>query len=198
MDEEFFRKEVHGKNLDKKAALAAIAREIEQSAWCKEQSVGKAVPGEGNPDAKVVFVGEAPGKKEAATGRPFVGRSGNLLRRAMEDIGLSPQEVFITSVGKYLPIKGKPTPEQIVHCRPYLLRQLDIIHPHIVVLLGATAVQGVLQGNISVKKLHGTTREDTKRIYFITVHPAAALRFQVFREIFFADFAKLKELMRNE
>lgn len=197
MDEEFSKKEVHEKNLNKQTALDTIAREIEQSSWCKEQAVGRAVPGEGNPDAKVVFVGEAPGKKEAATGRPFIGRSGQLLRHAIEGAGLSVEEVYITSVGKYMPIKGKPTPRQIAHCRQYLLRQLDVINPRIVVLLGATAVHGVLQETLSVRTLHGTIREDKSRIYVITIHPAAALRFRAFREIFLEDFIKLKEIVSN-
>lgn len=92
-------------------------------------------------------------------------------------------------------VKGKATLKQITHCRQYLLQQIDIIRPQIVVLLGVTAVQGVLQENISVRKLHGTMRELKKRIYFITIHPAAALRFREFRKIFFADFAKLQGIV---
>lgn len=130
--------------MSKSSALARIAKEIEKCQICKEGKSGKAVVGEGNPDADIVFIGEAPGKTEALTGRPFVGRSGQLLRSLIRESGLKEEEVYITSPVKYLPDRGTPSASDIVHGRVHLLKQLEVIDPKIVVLLGSVAVYGVL------------------------------------------------------
>lgn len=184
--------------MHKEESLSEIAKAIVNCSECQKDTIGKSVPGEGNPDAAVVFVGEAPGKQESLTGRPFIGRSGQLLRQVIKDIGLDPIHVFITSVGKYLPKKGTPTPTQIAHGRIHLMKQLAIINPKIVVLLGSVAVQGVLQEKIPVKTLHGTTRDVDGRIYFLTIHPAAALRFPPLKQVFLQDFQILKDLLHKE
>jgi len=157
--------------MEKEKQLQAIAQKIEKCVACKKNTSGKSVPGEGSAHAEVVFVGEAPGKTEAATGRPFVGRSGKLLRRLIQKIGLKEEKVFITSVGKYLPDSGTPTTTQILHGRTHLIEQLDVIQPKIVVLLGSVAVQGVLGEKIQVKKMHGTLRKTNNITYFLTIHP---------------------------
>ena len=108
--------------MNKQAELDKISHDIEHCVICKEGKSGKAVPGEGNPDADVVFLGEAPGKTEALTGRPFVGRSGKLLRGLIADAGLKDKEVFITSPVKYLPDRGTPTTQDIAHGRFHLLK----------------------------------------------------------------------------
>src|ERR1700685_3374875 len=101
--------------MDKQKELDRLAREIENCKICKIGKNGKAVPGEGNPDAKIAFIGEAPGKQEAVIGRPFIGRSGQLLRSLIREIGLKEDEVYITSPVKYLPERGTPTSEDIAH-----------------------------------------------------------------------------------
>src|SRR2546425_9448635 len=106
--------------IDKQTQLDKISKEIELCKVCKVGKTGKAVPGEGNPDAKIVFLGEAPGKKEAETGRPFVGRSGQLLRSLIKEVGLKEDEVYITSPVKYLPLRGTPTPQDIAHGKTHL------------------------------------------------------------------------------
>lgn len=184
--------------MDNEQALQDIAQEIEVCQQCRIGTTGRSVPGEGNPHAKVVFVGEAPGKTEAVTGRPFVGRSGKLLRGLIQHIGLKEKDVFITSVGKYLPLRGTPSQEQIVHGRIHLLKQLSVIKPKIVVLLGAVAAQGVLGKKVPVAQLHGSIEKDEERQYFLTVHPAAALRFTKFKKILEEDFLKLKEIISKE
>src|SRR3989338_312208 len=98
----------------KRKQLEVIAMEIETCALCKQETSGKAVPGEGNADSSIVFIGEAPGNTEAACGRPFVGRSGRLLRTMIYSVGLKEEDVYITSPVKYLPDRGTPTPAQIV------------------------------------------------------------------------------------
>ncbi|HSX40464.1 MAG TPA: uracil-DNA glycosylase, partial [Candidatus Saccharimonadales bacterium] len=99
---------------DKQKALDKITSEIENCKICKVGKSGKAVPGEGNPDADIVFLGEAPGKTEALTGRPFVGRSGKLLRSLIKEAGLKEEDIYITSPVKYLPDRGTPTPADII------------------------------------------------------------------------------------
>lgn len=183
--------------MNKKQALTAIAKDITNCSICQENSLGEAVPGEGNPDAKIVFVGEAPGKKEAATGRPFVGRSGQFLRQQIRSIGLLGETVFITSAVKYLPKKGTPSVSQIEHSRPHLIKQLEIIQPKVVVLLGSVAAQSMLKEKISIAKEHGTIKEIQGVYYFLSYHPAAAVRFLSIRKSFEQDFILLGDLIKK-
>ena len=142
--------------MSKDRALKKIAAEIRTCRLCKRGGTGAAVPGEGNPEARVVFIGEAPGKEEAKTGRPFVGRSGKFLREMMRNIGLAAEDVFITSPGHYHPLRGTPSKEMIVHGREHLMHQLEIIEPEIIVLLGNTACLAVLGRKVEISKEHGT------------------------------------------
>lgn len=163
------------------------------------------MPGEGNPDADIVFIGEAPGKTEAKTGRPFVGRSGQLLRSLIREAGLKEEDVFITSPVKYLPAGrhglpgGTPKPSDIVHGREHLMKQFAVIQPKVIVLLGNVAAQGVLGEKFPVTQVHGKIIEREGRRYLLTFHPAAALRFPIkFKELLKADFVRLKEILRLE
>ncbi len=184
--------------MNKTAQLAAIAKQIEKCRICKQGKIGIAVPGEGNPDAAVVFIGEAPGKTEAKTGRPFVGRSGKLLRSLIVSVGLKEDDVYITSPVKYLPSYGTPTTKDIEHGRIHLNDQIEVIRPKILVLLGAVAAEAVLGKKITVLKQHGEIAEKDGKKYFITLHPAAALRFQKFRDLLQKDFEKLQILVKSE
>jgi DNA polymerase len=157
--------------------------------------VGKLVVGEGNPDAAIAFVGEAPGRLEARVGRPFMGRAGQWLRRAIRRIGLSDEAVYLTNVVTYRPAGRKPSPAQIAHGRTHLLQQLDIINPRIVVLLGNTACLGALNEQVRVRKRHGRLVERDGRMYVITCHPSAAARFPAIRRAVQRDFQKLKRLV---
>jgi DNA polymerase len=196
--------------MNKQKALEKIAREIEQCTVCKKGKTGMAVPGEGNPDADIVFIGEAPGKTEARTGRPFIGRSGQLLRTLIVSSGLKEDDVYITSPVKYLPLSGTPTSEDIAHGRKHLMEQFAVIQPKIVVLLGRVAAEGVLQRKVFVSKEHGKiiehptshfasfklpeARKDGIK-YFLTYHPAAALRFVKFKTPLIEDFSLLKRIV---
>lgn len=183
---------------NKRQGLSKIAAEIEVCKVCKAGKSGKAVPGEGNPDADIVFIGEAPGKNESLTGRPFVGRSGKLLRQTIRDIlGLKEEDVFITSPVKYLPDSGTPSSSDIEHGKIHLEKQLKIIDPKIVVLLGRVAVEGVLQERVQVMKEHGRVIKKEGRKYFLTLHPAAVIRFQKNRQVFEKDFQKLAGIMKT-
>ena len=185
-------------SMEKQAKLITIAGEIERCKTCKIGKSGKAVPGEGNPDAEIVFIGEAPGRKEAESGRPFIGRSGQLLRSLIREAGLKEDEVYITSPVKYLPDRGTPTLADIAHGRTHLIKQLEIIDPKIVVLLGSVATQGVLQSRIPVIKEHGKIIKRDGKKYFITLHPAAGLRFPPLKELIKEDFKKLKRLISTK
>ncbi len=180
---------------EKERQLLAIAREIEKCRLCRKGKHGKAVPGEGNPNAKIVFLGEAPGKEEAKTGRPFIGRSGKLLRSLIRGVGLREADVFITSPVKYLPDRGTPSSSDIEHGRVHLLKQLKVIDPNIIVLLGNVACKGILNEAHQVLKEHGSVITKEGKKYFITLHPAAAIRFKKYVPIIEKDFHKFRQLL---
>jgi DNA polymerase len=183
--------------MSKQTQLNAVAKEIEDCKICKQGKSGKAVPGEGNPDANIVFLGEAPGRNEAKTGRPFIGRSGKLLRSLIKNLGLKDTDVFITSPVKYLPDYITPTPKDILHGITHLNKQLDIINPHLIVLLGSTAAYAMLGEKIPILKRHGEVFNKDDRIYFLTLHPSAAMRFNKFRSLIDLDFMNLKSLLKS-
>lgn len=188
--------------MNKQKALEKIVSEIEKCEECKVGKLGKAVPGEGNPDAKVVFVGEAPGRQEAATGRPFIGRSGQLLRILIREVGLREEDVYITSPVKYQPATDAggirtPKPVEITHGKTHFDKQIKIISPKILVLLGNSAIKGALGEMIPIKSMHGKTIERNDRKYFLTFHPAAGLRFPPLKKLLEEDFKELKTLMEE-
>jgi DNA polymerase len=180
---------------DKDTALRRIAREVELCRRCRRGGTGKAVVGEGSADAQIVFVGEAPGRREAESGRPFVGHAGQWLRRAIRGIGLNEDTVYLTSPIKYRRMRGKPTTADIAHSRSHLREQIDIINPPLVVLLGSAACLGVLSEKVAVRVRHGNLIERDGRTYLITCHPAAAARFPAIRRAVQKDFRKLRRLV---
>ena len=181
--------------INQQEQLEKIAQEIEKCNECKVGKHGKAVPGEGNANADVMFVGEAPGRTEAETGRPFIGRSGKLLRSLINEAGLEESQVYITSPVKYLPDYITPKPTDIAHGKIHFDEQVNVINPKIIVLLGRVASLAVLNQNISVVLRHGEIVEENGRKYFITVHPAAALRFTKMKQTLLEDFKKLKTII---
>lgn len=183
--------------MDKQKEIKKIEKEIENCRICKIGKSGKAVVGEGNINAKIMFVGEAPGKNESKTGRPFIGRSGKLLRGFItQNLGLKESDVYITSPVKYLPNRGTPTTADIKHGNIHFLKQVKIINPKIMVLLGSTAAFAVLDEKIPVLKRHGGIIKRGNVDYFLTLHPAAVLRFPgKFKRIYEEDFKKLKDFL---
>ena len=177
--------------------LDRLHEEIEACEKCPlHESRLKAVPGEGPVNARLMLVGEAPGAREDESGRPFVGRSGALLTALLSGIGFSRSDVFITSVLKSRPPKNRtPTRSEIEACRPYLERQIETINPKIVVLLGGVAVSSII-GPWKMAEAHGKFYEGGERTFFITYHPAAALRFPRFKDVMIADFDVLKQELR--
>lgn len=181
--------------MNKQKQLAEVAAQIARCKICREDKQGLPVPGEGNPDADIVFLGEAPGKNEAATGRPFIGRSGQLLRRMIQKIGLKEEDVFITSPVKYLPDRGTPTRAHIQHGRVHLSKQLDVIEPKVIVLLGNTAIYALLDRHLPALKEHGNIVSENGRKYLLTIHPAAVLRFPKYAPVMHEDFQKILSLI---
>lgn len=173
--------------------LEQIAKEIKNCKECRRGKLGLSVPGEGNPKAKIMFIGEAPGRQEALTGRPFVGRAGKLLAKLFSSIGIKRENIFITSPIKYYPRKRKPTPGEIVHGKIHLIEQLKAINPKLVVLMGKVAHQSLV-GDKKLFETHGKTLQGDEKIYFSTFHPAAALRFPKIAKLVSKDFKKLKQL----
>lgn len=141
--------------------------------------------GVGSPDAELMFVGEAPGADEDAQGEPFVGRAGQLLTKIIETMGLKRGDVYIANILKCRPDMPRgsfgnrpPTPEEMKTCLPYLLEQIDIIQPRVLVALGATAVEGLLGMRSSMSRLRGIWHEFNSTPLMITYHPAYLLRNQ--------------------
>jgi uracil-DNA glycosylase len=137
----------------------------------------RTVPGEGNPEARLMFVGEGPGQTEDETGRPFVGRAGELLTRMIEAIDLQRDQVFIANVVKCRPPQNrKPLPDEIAACAPYLERQIGLIRPAVLVALGATAAEAMLGVKRSLTDLRGRVHSYRGIPLVVTYHPAALLR----------------------
>jgi DNA polymerase len=180
----------------KQLKLAKISREIIQCKICQKDKIGMAVPGEGNADADIIFLGEAPGKKEALTGHPFIGPAGKVLRGLIKQVGLKDENVFITSPVKYLPKYVTPTGEDVAHGRIHLDRQIKVIEPKIIVLMGRIAALAMLKKDIQVAKVHGTIIKQDGLKYLITYHPAAQLYSPKIKKELIKDFKELKKIIR--
>ncbi len=186
--------------------LESIAEEIRK---CRKCDLWKTktnyVPGEGSDRAKIVFVGEAPGREEDRQGRPFVGNAGKLLDELLASIGLRREDVFITNVLKCRPPGNRdPRPEEVEACSPYLVRQLNVIKPDVIVCLGRHSSSFVFE--LFGLKFRGISRERGevrkvnswgKEVYVVPVyHPAAALYRPQLKEILFEDFKKIGGLIK--
>jgi DNA polymerase len=135
------------------------------------------VPGEGSSTAELVCVGEAPGQTEDETGRPFVGAAGQLLTKILAAINLRREDVFICNVLKHRPpLNRNPMPQEVEACSPYLVRQLEIIRPKVIVAFGTFAAQTLLDTKLSIGKLRGTVHRYYGIPLVVTYHPAALLR----------------------
>ncbi len=153
------------------------------------------VPGEGPLDAGAIMLGEAPGAREDEQGRPFVGRSGAVLGRTLKKAGLRREDFYITSIVQFRPPENRaPRREEIAACRGFLARQMEIIRPKVVVLLGRTA-SGEMLGVDRMAESHGRVVKREGTNYFVTYHPAAALRSTANLKKMASDFKRLKKLL---
>lgn len=160
------------------SSLAEIAEKVRICTRCDlYRTATKPVPGEGDPNAELVCVGEAPGAREDETGRPFVGQAGQLLTRILAAIDLSREQVFICNVLKHRPPGNRnPLPEEVEACSPYLIRQLELIKPKVIVAFGTFAAQTLLQTKTPLGQLRGLVHRYHGIPLIVTYHPAALLR----------------------
>jgi uracil-DNA glycosylase family 4 len=160
------------------ANLDAITEAVRGCTRCPLHRTAKnAVPGEGNARAELFCVGEGPGEKEDESGRPFVGAAGKLLVDILAAINLAREQVFISNVVKHRPPGNRtPLPDEISACQPYLVRQLELVRPRVILALGTTAAQTLLATRLPLGKLRGTVHRYNGIPLVVTYHPAALLR----------------------
>lgn len=194
----------------KAAKLSALAERVRACRSCALGSTRlNAVPGVGSADARVMFIGEGPGFDEDHQGEPFVGKSGQLLDKILESIGLSRQTVYIANVVKCHPMKNPadpeargndrpPEPAELAACRPFLDEQIGVIAPEIIVSLGAVAAKALLGEGISITRIRGQWRQYTpaggSAVKLLpTFHPAALLRDPNLKKDVWTDMKNLKK-----
>ena len=181
---------------EKEALLENIEKNIKVCQKCRLCKYAKnAVPGEGNINAEMAFVGEAPGEVEDATGRPFVGRAGKLLESLLSEIGLKRTDVWIGNIIKHRPPENRdPFPDEIEACQPYLNMQLKIIAPKLIVTLGRFSMNHFYKDG-KISRDHGHIFRSQGYNIFPVYHPAAALRNPEMAMALKKDFVKIPEVL---
>ena len=150
------------------------------------------VIGTGNRNAKIMFIGEGPGADEDLQGIPFVGKAGKLMDKAFEGIGIKREEVYIANVVKCRPPGNRnPETDEINACKKFLKSQIKLVNPEIIILLGSVATEEILGEEYSITKIRGTIIEKDGRIYLPTFHPAALLRDEDKKILFWKDLTKI-------
>ena len=183
---------------ERRSALEAIAAEVRVCTNCRlHQTRTRAVPGEGDSETEVVFVGEGPGFNEDRDGRPFIGRAGDLLVKLLATIGWRREDVFITNIVKCRPPDNRdPLPDEIAACAPYLRRQLEVLDPAVIVTLGRFSM-GTFMPGARISQAHGTMRPvdpatgASSALVFAMYHPAAALRTPAIERESYTDIANV-------
>jgi uracil-DNA glycosylase len=181
-------------------ALSAIRADIGDCTRCKLHTLGRSqiVFGVGNPNADLMFVGEAPGADEDVQGVPFVGRAGQLLTKIIEAIGLERDEVYIANVIKCRPPQNRnPEPDEVATCEPFLLRQIDAIKPRVIVALGKFAGQTLLQTDAPISRLRGRVFDYRGAKLIPTFHPAYLLRNPSAKREVWEDMKLVKKLLES-
>lgn len=181
-------------------SLEKIAAEVRGCPLCKLSRTRKnAVSGEGQLAARIMFVGEAPGRSEDDKGRPFVGAAGRILDDLLKKAGIERSQVFITNVVKCRPPNNRvPEEDEAAACRPYLDRQVSLIRPKVICILGRTAYSSLLGGG-SITANRGRIVEKAGQKYFLTIHPAAAIYNKSLLSVLEADLKKLaREVKRMD
>jgi uracil-DNA glycosylase family 4 len=178
---------------DKQKLLDQIKADILKKNVCPNlaQEATQLVFGDGNPDADIVFIGEAPGKNEDQQGLPFVGAAGKFLNEMLESIGLARQDVYITNIVKYRPPGNRdPLPDEKAAFLPFLQAQLEVIKPKLVITLGRHSMDSLLPG-LRISQVHGQPKRYHGQVYLPLFHPAAALYNGGLRQTLIDDFARV-------
>jgi len=181
------------------AILAALKESAQQCTRCRlSASRTRVVFGEGNPQARLLFIGEAPGAEEDRTGRPFIGRAGELLTRIIEAIGLSRDQVYISSVIKCRPPENRaPEKDEITACKPFLIRQIQAIQPAIICTLGTVSTQVILNTRDPITKSRGRFYDVHGIQVMPTFHPAYLLRNPKDKKLVWEDMQKIQALYQT-
>ena len=189
--------------MDRKEELKKIHEKWFVECKCElKKTATQPVPGDGSPDAKIVFIGEAPGKSEDEKGIPFVGAAGKFLAEMLENIKLKREDIYITNIVKYRPPNNRdPLPEEKDACREWLIEELNFIKPKLIVFLGRHSMNdffpaekiSTIHGKLLIKKFN---KIQTK--YFLPLyHPAAALYNGGMRETLMEDFQKIPKILKK-
>ena len=181
-------------------ALRLIREDIGNCVRCKLHGLGRTqiVFGVGNPSADLMFVGEAPGADEDLQGEPFVGRAGQLLTKIIEAIDLKREDVYIANVLKCRPPGNRnPEPDEVEQCEPFLLRQIDVIRPKVIVALGKFAAQCLLKTNEPITRLRGREYRYRDATLIPTYHPAYLLRTPSAKREVWEDMKRVRALLES-
>jgi DNA polymerase len=180
-------------------SLEKVSAEVKGCPLCRLSRTRKnAVPGEGQLAAKIMFIGEAPGRSEDEKGRPFVGAAGMVLDDMLKKAGIDRSQVFITNVIKCRPPNNRvPEEDEVAACRPYLERQVALIRPKVICILGRTAYSSLLGGG-SITVNRGRMVEKGGQKYFLTIHPAAAIYNRRLISVLESDLKKLAKEIKNK
>jgi uracil-DNA glycosylase len=184
--------------MDPSEVIKEIAGQVSVCVLCGLSTTRtNAVPGEGPVNAEIMFIGEGPGFNEDRQGRPFVGAAGKLLSDLLAKAELKREDVFITNVVKCRPPENRdPQPNELLACRPYLMRQIETINPHVIVTLGRYSM-AVFLPDARISSIHGQARLVQGKIIVPMYHPAAALHQPLIKPTIEHDFANLKETLRK-
>ena len=185
---------------EKEGVLGEFREKVIRCTRCDElvQNRRSVVFGSGNPEAKLMFVGEAPGAEEDRQGLPFVGRAGQLLTKMIEAIGFKREEVFIANVLKCRPPGNRtPKPAEIQNCRPYLAQQIAMIQPRIICALGTFAAQTLLQTETPISSLRGKSHTYEGTPVICTFHPAYLLRNPAEKRKAWEDLKRVKAVLES-
>lgn len=178
--------------------LEKIEADIKAQNICPElaEQATQLVFGDGNPNAELVFIGEAPGKNEDLQGKPFVGAAGKYLDEMLTSVGLKRDDIYITNIVKYRPPNNRdPLPEEKTAFLPFLQLQLEAIKPKIVVTLGRHSMDSLLPG-LQISKVHGQPKRYKGQVYLPLFHPAAALYNGGMRQTLLEDFSKIPKVLK--
>ena len=181
--------------------LAAIREDIGDCTRCKLHTLGRTqvVFGVGNPNADLMFVGEAPGADEDEQGIPFIGRAGQLLTKIIEAIALTREDVYIANIIKCRPPQNRnPEPDEVATCEPFLFQQIDAIKPKIIVALGKYAAQTLLRTDTPISRLRGQQFDYRGATLIPTFHPAYLLRNPSSKREVWEDMKLVKQLLNSE
>ncbi len=185
--------------MEKKKSLEQLYDKVRTCQECPLYKLAKnPVPGTGSPDAKIMFIGEGPGEKEDEQGMPFVGAAGKFLDQMLSEIGLERDDVYIANVVKHRPPGNRdPKPEEINTCFPYLINQIEIIKPQLIVCLGRHSLGRFLPDVGPISAVHGKAFYYKKQAYMALYHPAVGLYNGGMRRTLIEDFLKIPKALKK-